>query len=512
MDRGANVARLAQETFDVLVIGGGATGAGVALDAATRGLKVALVERDDFASGTSSRSTKLVHGGVRYLQAAITRLDRAQFRLVREGLAERAILLRIAPHLVHPLRLVVPAYSWRDLLSYRIGLWLYDRIAGTQSLARSAFLSVDETLRVFPTLRRNGLRGGIAYHDGQFDDARMVLALLSTAAQAGAAIANRVEVTALSARDGNLDGAELVDRVSGKHFSVRARAVINATGPHCDALRRLEDPGATPMLSTSRGSHLVFDAAWAPAGDGLLIPRTTDGRVLFLLPWQGACLLGTTDIAAEAESVPQPEAAEVEYLLDQLGQWLDPALTRNQVRAQWAGLRPLIGNPARATSRIVREHHIEVGPKGLVSIAGGKWTTYRRMAELTVDRTIAVHGLIASAPCRTREQVLIGAHALSPGLADALMQAHGLDGDCAQHLVASYGDQAMHVLAHAGPAGKRRLLPDHPYLEAEVLWARDREMALSADDVLARRLRLSFVDSVAATTATARVEALLAQS
>lgn len=511
-DRVRNLERLERETFDVLVIGGGATGAGVALDAATRGLKVALVERADFASGTSSRSTKLVHGGVRYLQAAITRLDRAQFHLVQEGLAERAILLNIAPHLVHSLRLVVPARSWYDAITQRFGLWLYDRIAGRSALEPSRWLSASEVLASFPKLRRRGLRGGVAYHDGQFDDARMVMAVLATAAEASAVIANRVEVSALIERDARLAGAQVRDASTDRSFTIHARSLVNATGPQCDAVRRLEDPQADALLATSRGSHLALEAHWAPRGDGLLIPHTRDDRVLFLLPWQGASLLGTTDEAAEPVDDPTPQPQEEAYLLAHAGEWFEPAPQASDVRARWAGLRPLVAGRARNTARLVRDHYVEIGPKGLVSIAGGKWTTYRRMAEVTVDALVETAQLKVERTCQTRTLKLLGARSFHPQLASELARTHALESDIAAHLAASYGDRAEAVLAHGGPSHRQRLLPQHPFIEAEVLWARDREMALSAEDVLARRLRLAFTDAVAARALTPHVQALLDRS
>lgn len=512
MRRADQLARLPTETFDLLVIGGGASGAGVALDAVTRGLSVALVERDDFASGTSSRSTKLVHGGVRYLEAAVTRLDLAQFRLVREALAERATLLSIAPHLVRPLRTVVPAYSWWQVWVYRVGLWLYDRAAGKAAIRRSRFMSRTTMLRAFPRLRRDGLKGGVAYWDGQFDDARMAITLLATAARAGAVVANRVEVTGLTRHAGRLTGAKLRDRVSGREFAVRARAVVNATGPGSDVLRRMEDAQATDRIAASRGTHLALDGCWAPAGAGLLVPRTSDDRVLFLLPWQGGTLAGTTDVAAVATDAPEPTDAEIDYLLGQLGEWLQPAPTRADIRAQWAGLRPLIAEQTTSTARIVREHHVEVGPAGLVSIAGGKWTTYRLMAEETVDRVIETAGLDATGPCRTRALPLLGAEGYHPGLVRELAARHGLDDDVARYLARAYGGQAEQVLQQAGADGHERLLAGHPYLLAEVAWARDQEMALSVEDVLARRLRLAFIDTAAATAVRSRVQALLEMS
>ncbi len=511
MDRARHLARLAREAFDVLVIGAGATGAGVALDAASRGLSVALVERGDFAGGTSSRSTKLVHGGVRYLEAAVTQFDRAQFRLVREALAERATLLEIAPHLVHPLRTVVPVYRWREALFYRVGLWLYDRAAGDAAIGRSHFVSVDAMLRAFPSLCRDHLKGGVAYYDGQFDDARMALALVASAAREGAAVANRVEVDSLVEQHGRLVGAQVRDTISGDTWQADARVIVNATGPYSDAVRRMEHPAVPPLLAPSRGTHLAFDKRWAPQADGLLIPSTSDGRVLFLLPWQGGTLAGTTDVATDPTRDPEPAQDEIDYLLGQLGEWLQPAPSRADIRACWAGLRPLIGEKSASTAHIVREHHIETGPKGLVTIAGGKWTTYRLMAEETVDCIIETTPLEPAGSCRTRELILVGGDGFDAHLARELATQHHLDDDIADHLAHAYGGCARQLLAEAGTDGTHRLAADHPCIEAEVIWAQRHEMAQTVDDVLARRLRLSFLDADAATAARPRVEALLAR-
>lgn len=509
MGRAANLARLGNETFDVLVVGGGATGAGVALDAASRGLRTALVERGDFAGGTSSRSTKLVHGGVRYLEAAVTQFDRAQFHLVREALAERTILFSIAPHLVHPLRTVVPVYSFAQAAFYRTGLWLYDRAAGEAAIGRSHFVSRTEVLRSFPRLRRRALKGGVAYYDGQFDDARMNIGLVATAAREGTAVANRVEAVALLEKDGRLNGARVRDGLSGRQFDLRASVVVNAAGPGGDAVRRLENPRAEPLLAVSRGTHLAFERAWAPGADGLLIPKTSDGRVLFLLPWEGRVIAGTTDVRAEFVDAPAPNAQEQEYLFGQLAEWLEPEPKRADLRAAWAGLRPLVAEGATGTARIVREHHIEVGPKGLVTIAGGKWTTYRLMAEETVNRMIEVAGLKPRSRCCTRELPLVGAEGYRADMADELAGYHGLDADIADHLARSYGGLAATLLAEMEAGGERRLAVGYPYIEAEVTWARRHEMALTAEDILARRLRLAFLDEAAAAAARPRVETLL---
>ncbi|MGH8273391.1 MAG: glycerol-3-phosphate dehydrogenase/oxidase [Gammaproteobacteria bacterium] len=509
MDRKTNLARLENETFDVLVIGGGATGAGVALDAVSRGLATALVERGDFAGGTSSRSTKLVHGGVRYLEAAVTRLDRAQFHLVREALAERATLLSIAPHLVHPLRTVVPVYSLAQAAFYRTGLWLYDRAAGEAAIGHSHFLSRAEALRSFPRLRRKGLKGGVAYYDGQFDDARMNIALAATAVREGAALANRVEALALLPKDGRLAGARVRDGLNGREFDIRARVVVNAAGPGSDAVRRLENPRAEPLLAVSRGTHLAFDRDWAPGADGLLIPKTSDGRVLFLLPWQGRTIAGTTDVGTETSDDPEPSEAERDYLFGQLAEWLEPAPARTDLRAAWAGLRPMIAEGAAGTARIVREHHIEVGPKGLVTIAGGKWTTYRLMAEETVNRVVETAKLTPRNGCRTHELPLVGAEGYRADLAEELAEQYNLDAGVATHLARSYGGLAAMLLAEMEEGGARRLAAGYPYIEAEVAWVLQHEMALTAEDILARRLRLAFLDEAATAAVRPRIEALL---
>lgn len=510
MNRAANLERMKAESFDVLVIGGGATGTGTALDAASRGLKVALVEAGDFASGTSSRSTKLVHGGVRYLESAVAHFDRGQFHLVREALAERATVLSIAPHLAHALRTVVPAYSLREAAFYRIGLWLYDRAAGKAGLGRSHFVSRKSMLSSFPALKRRGLRGGVAYYDGQFDDARMNVTLAATAAQAGAAVANYVSATALRIGDGRVCGARVRDMIGGDAIEIEARVVINATGPFCDGIRRMEDPSAEPIMRPSRGTHLAFDGQWTPGGDALLIPRTSDGRVLFFIPWEGAAIAGTTDVPAAAASVPAPTEEEEEYLFRQLGEWLEPTPRREELRASWAGLRPLVAPPGNGggTKDIVREHHVEVGARGLVTIAGGKWTTYRLMAEEVVDRAMEEAGFEAG-PCRTRELKLAGAEGYSESLARELAERHGLPSDIAAHLARAYGTRAEAVLALAPGAPDERLAKGYPYVAAEVAWAARHEMALGAEDVLARRLRLTFIDAAAAQVARPRVESLL---
>lgn len=500
----------ATDAVDVLVIGGGATGAGAALDAVTRGLSVALIERDDLSSGTSSRSTKLIHGGVRYLEKAVKQLDRSQFALVRDALRERAVLLANAPHLCHPLPLVTPLYSLLQVPYVMTGLKLYDVLAGRANLHPSRFVNAREAKRRFPQLKAAGLRGGVVYYDGQFDDARMNVAIAMSAVERGAMVLTHAAVEALVHEAGRVAGAEVRDRVDGSSFTLRARAVVNATGPYADAIRRLDDPEAAAMLSASSGVHVVLDQRFSPPDTGLLIPETEDGRVLFLLPWLGHTLVGTTDQSAPVVDEPQATEEEIAYILRHVAQYFDLPVGRDDVKAAWSGLRPLVADPAAAdTARLSRDHVVNVSERGLVTIAGGKWTTYRRMAVDAIDAAVTAGGLRPQRPSETLELRLVGAERLEAGGVAAL-QAFGFDADVAEHLHGAYGDRAQVVAGMADRLDLRERLADgHPFIEAEVAYARAHELALDARDVLERRMRLQFLDAAAAEAAQPRVEAIL---
>ncbi len=512
-DREAQVARLRSDDgpFDVLVVGGGATGAGVALDAATRGLRVALVERGDFSCGTSSRSTKLIHGGVRYLEAAVKHFDRSQFNLVRDALHERAVLLRIAPHLSQPLPIVTPLYNWLEVPYYLTGLKLYDWLAGRANLQPSRFVDAREALQRFPMLRHQGLRGGVLYYDGQFDDARMNVAIVLTAAREGAVTANYLEVEDLLVEDGRVRGATVTDRLSGDRFDIAARAVVNATGPFTDAVRRMEDPDARPMVTASSGIHIVLDQRFSPPATGLLIPQTDDGRVLFLLPWHGHTLVGTTDNEAEIEAEPRAHEDEIAYVLRHVERYFDVPVERSDVKAAWSGLRPLVSDPQAAdTAGLSRDHVVNVGPAGLVTIAGGKWTTYRRMAVDAVNQAVSVAGLEPERESTTASLPLVGAEGFSAQGAGDLQERFALEADVASHLNRAYGSFAAEVARLATEGLERRLVPEQPYLEAEVVYAARHEYARSTADVLWRRLRLAMLDEEDARRALGRVAELLA--
>lgn len=509
--REAALGSLTSRHFDVLVVGGGATGAGIALDSATRGLSVALLERADFSEGTSSRSTKLLHGGVRYLELAVKRLDRAQFRLVRDALHERYTLLKLAPHLSNTIPLVTPLYSWLELPYYWVGLKAYDLFSGAgYRIGASRLLGREETLRRLPGLRGEGLRGSVMYFDGQFDDSRMNVALVRTAEANGAVVLNHAEVTQLHVTNGRVSGASFVDRVTGNSHDVQARVVINATGPFVDQVRKMEDPTAEDVLTASSGTHIVLAGDLLPNGSGMLIPKTDDGRVLFLLPWQGHTLVGTTDNPAVAQADPKAPEEDVAYLLDYLGRYMQRTFTKDEVLSTWVGYRPLV-KPKKSvsTASITRDHHIEVSSAGLVTITGGKWTTYRLMALDALDRALESAGMSAG-PSRTAETPLVGAEGYGPGLAADLSTRFGLDEAVAVHLARSYGGEAVAVLDMGRERGLlERLHPGHPYLEAEVRFAKEREHAVTADDVLERRLRLGFLDRAAAESVRNRVDELL---
>ncbi|XP_072274273.1 glycerol-3-phosphate dehydrogenase, mitochondrial [Pyxicephalus adspersus] len=504
--------------FDVLVIGGGATGCGCALDAVTRGLKTALVERDDFSSGTSSRSTKLIHGGVRYLQKAIMKLDVEQYKLVKEALHERANLLEIAPHLSAPLPIMLPVYKWWQLPYYWVGIKAYDLVAGSQCLKSSYVLSKSKALELFPMLQKDRLVGAIVYYDGQHNDARMNLAIALTAARYGAATANYTEVVRLLKKTDPLSGKERVcgarcrDVLTGQEFDIRAKCVINATGPFTDSVRKMDDQEVGNICQPSAGVHIVMPGYYSPDNMGLLDPATSDGRVIFFLPWEKMTIAGTTDTPTEVTHHPIPTEEDINFILTEVRNYLstDVEVRRGDVLAAWSGIRPLVTNPnSTDTQSISRNHVVDVAESGLVTIAGGKWTTYRSMAEDTLDAAIKAHNLKAS-PCKTVGLFLEGGKDWSPTLYIRLVQDYGLESEVAQHLAATYGDKAFEVAKMAKVTGKRwpivgkRLVSEFPYIEAEVKYAL-KEYACSAIDVISRRTRLAFLNVQAAEEALPRI-------
>ncbi|MDR1936803.1 MAG: FAD-dependent oxidoreductase [Candidatus Accumulibacter sp.] len=500
-----------QDVFDLLIVGGGATGCGIAVDAASRGLKVALVEKNDFAEGTSSKSTKLVHGGVRYLEMAVKKFDRAQYHLVKEALFERGIFLQNAPHLSGRVPLVTPLYTWWEVPYVFAGLVLYDLLAGKLGLGRSCLVGRKEALRRFPMLRGEKLKAGVIYYDGQFHDARMAITLVLTAQEHGAVLANHVEAISFEKKEGRLCGARVRDLIGGEEFDIRARCLINAAGPFVDRVRQMDDPGAKQLLNAASGIHIVLSRRFVPPDTGMLIPKTEDGRVLFVLPWQKHALIGTTDTPDEIVEHPRPREEEIAYLLRHINRYFNLSVQRSDVLSAWSGLRPLVQfDDSASTAQLVREHLLQVSPSGLVTMAGGKWTSYRKMAEEAVDRAIDSAGLQAPGPCRTLHLRLFGAERYVPEIFQVLTRDYGLEADVAEHLQHAFGDQAMNVARLAGEDLSARLHADHPYIEAEVVYAARHELAERASDVLARRIPLALLDNAAARAALPRVVELLA--
>ncbi len=501
----------AGETFDLVIIGGGATGCGIAVDAASRGLKVALLEKNDIAEGTSSRSTKLVHGGVRYLEKAVKRLDKAQYDLVKEGLHERGVLLKNAPHLSHPIAFVTPLYRWIDVPQVFAGLKLYDLLAGKMGIGHSRFLSRREILKRFPAVKAKGLKAGVLYYDGQFNDARMAVALAMTARDHGAVVANHLEVIQLNKEQNKISSVTVKDQLSGETWDIRTRGTINATGPFGDRIRKMDDPDVDQIISASSGIHLVLDKRFAPPANGLMIPKTEDGRVLFVLPWQGHALIGTTDDPARITEHPKTTQEEIDYLLRHVSKYFAIKITRNDIKSYWSGLRPLVADPKAAdTSNLVRDHVISLSPGGLLTIVGGKWTSYRRMAEDTVNQAVKAFQLAPTRPCQTTHMPVVGGDNFDPDGDKTITAKYGFASDIASNLNQAYGSRALAVAELSREGLAARLHQDHPFIEAEVIYAVAHEFAVHAIDVLTRRLPLSLIDKAAAAAAAPRTIELMA--
>eukprot|EP00611_Tribonema_gayanum_P009894 TRINITY_DN19778_c0_g1_i1.p1 TRINITY_DN19778_c0_g1~~TRINITY_DN19778_c0_g1_i1.p1 ORF type:complete len:456 (+),score=128.47 TRINITY_DN19778_c0_g1_i1:95-1462(+) len=384
--REAQLSRLKSEHFDVLVIGGGCVGSGVALDAAMRGMNTAMIEANDFGAGTSGRSTKLIHGGIRYLETAFKKLDLESLHLVREALEERAYMLRAAPYMNKPLPIMIPIYTWWELPYMWAGAKVYDLVAGSRrAVPPSHYMSAEEALFNFPMLRGAGLKGAVIYYDGQMNDTRMSLTIALTATQSGAAVASRVRAVSLikDARSGRVAGARLRDETTGEEWSVTASAVVNATGCFADAVRHLDDPALQPLITPAAGVHVMLPDHFSPSKMGLIVPRTADGRVLFFLPWEGATIAGTTDSESELTMLPRPTQAEVDFIIQESNRFLSCRVRRDDAIAAWSGIRPLVRDPTKmgeGTKALSRSHVVETLPSGLITITGGKWTTYRRSA------------------------------------------------------------------------------------------------------------------------------------
>lgn len=477
--------------WDIIIVGGGATGLGAAVDAASRGFKTLLVEQEDFAKGTSSRSTKLVHGGVRYLA-------QGNIKLVLEALKERGLLLKNAPHLSFTTSFIIPAYKWWEKIYYGIGLKIYDVMAGKLSLGNTKIISKKTTEHLLPTIQKTNLKGGIMYKDGQFDDTRLAINLAQTAAENGATILNYCRVTNLIKEGSKTAGIIVTDCINQKKYTLKAKVVINATGVFTNAVLKMDHAEKPDLVSPSQGVHLVLDKKFFPGHDALMIPKTTDGRVLFAVPWHGKVVVGTTDTPLEKIDLePRATDTEIDFILNNVNIYLDAAISRKDVKSVFAGLRPLVKiTGVKKTALMPRDHTILISESGLVTITGGKWTTYRRMAKDVIDKAIVSAGLKYK-ECVT-EHLKIHGFINENNKADAL-NFYGIDAEEIKKIIDA--DKTLAAFLYS----------TLPYTKACVIWAVRNEMAMMVEDVLARRIRILFLDAQAAIDCAPEVAALMAQ-
>ena len=484
------------EPWDICIIGGGATGLGMAVDAASRGFSTLLLERSDFAKGTSSRSTKLVHGGVRYLQ-------QGNIKLVTEALHERGILRRNAPHLVKDQSFIVPNYKWWEGPFYGIGLKVYDWMAGSLGLGPSRLLSREETLELAPTLDAEGLRGGVLYHDGQFDDARLAISLAHTAHREGATLLNYFGVDGLTKQDGKITGVRAFDSIASRHYEIKARSVLNCTGVFSDSLLQMDQPGNEPIIAPSQGVHIVLDKSFLPGEAAILVPHTDDGRVLFAVPWHDKIIVGTTDTpVTRIDAEPRAQEEEVDFILRQISRYLKKDPERKDIKSVFAGLRPLVKGSSKKTAELSRDHLIAVSASGMITVTGGKWTTYRRMAEDGINTAIAKAGL-PDKPCITSTLPIHGAHTIEQGPQPpvdfhAPLYYYGTDADTIRQI-------AIDEPELAAPLHERL-----PYTRAEIAWAGRKELCMTVEDALSRRTRALLLDAKAAIECAPLTASLLA--
>jgi glycerol-3-phosphate dehydrogenase len=494
MDRIKNLAQIKEKNkvWDIAVIGGGASGLGVALDALSRGLSVVLVDKSDFAKGTSSRSTKLVHGGVRYLA-------QGDIMLVFEALKERGRLLRNAPHLTHNQPFIIPIYNLFDKLQYGIGLKIYDWMAGKLRLGKSRFISKRETIDRIPQLKQEGLKGGVVYHDGQFDDARLALSIAMTCDEMGGCMLNYMKVNSLIKNEkGKITGIWVKDGEDGSKYDIKAKMVVNATGVFADKILQMDKPDAPKSIQPSQGIHLVLDKSFLGGKDALMIPKTSDGRVLFAVPWLDKIVVGTTDTLRDKPKLePEALSKEIDFILETAEGYLSNAPSRKDVKAVFAGLRPLAApkEGSTKTKEISRSHKVIVSESKLVSITGGKWTTFRKMGEDTVNYFTKITG----------EQ-------MKPS-ASAEIKYHGYTIKPESGHWKGYGTdaEAIRELIKNQPELGEKLHPNFPYTQAEVVWSTRHEMALNVDDILGRRTRMLFLDARAALEMAPKVAVLMAK-
>jgi glycerol-3-phosphate dehydrogenase len=495
-NRAEQLKNIAGKSFDLCIIGGGATGAGCALDAQLRGLRTVMLDAGDFAGATSSAATKIVHGGVRYLEEAIKDVDPKEYHVLMRALRERVRMLDNAPHLTRRLEFIVPSYSWLNVAYLDIGLKIYDWLAGAGRISPSKFLSREDTLKRMPTLKQEGLIGSVMYADGQLDDARYAMALVQSFAEKGGSAINYARVTAFN-RDssGRLSGVRVTDQLTANSFEIAARAIVNATGPFSDAIRQLATPSVTKRMRLSKGAHILLPMEILPSEEAMLIPKTDDGRVLFAVPWLGRLLVGTTEQEVSPDEEYFVSRADVAFMLGQLNKYLERPVTPSQIVSGFAGARPLVSSgESESTKELARDDVMEIdAASGLISIMGGKWTTHRAMAEDTINAAQKALGVpVTESP--TKSYLLHGSQGFSEGFWEELVRTYSISKETAQHLASKFGTAARDVLqlARENPRLAQPILAGHPQVQAEVIYSVREELAAAIEDVIARRLGIQF--------------------
>lgn len=494
MNRSELLSRMIEHSgrpWDIIITGGGATGAGIALDAASRGYDTLLLEQEDFGKGTSSRSTKLIHGGVRYLA-------QGNISLVLEALMERGLILKNAPHLTFNQQFLVPVYSGWEVLKYTAGLKFYDLLAGKLSLGKSRFINRTEVLRQIPNLKKDGLKGGVIYHDGQFDDSRLLISIIRTAGRFGCISMNYFSVNGLlKDKTGKVNGVKAKDIISGLEYDFMSKMVINATGVFADDIIRMDSEVMERSIRPSQGIHIVLERKFLEGDTAIMIPRTDDGRVLFIIPWYDHLVAGTTDTPINIISAePKALEEEIDFILKTASDYLTISPERKDILTVFAGLRPLVahaGDPEN-TRELSRSHRITISPSNLVSVEGGKWTTYRRMAQDTLDKA-AKKGIIDKRPCITHMLPLTGE--IENGWRNSRLHIYGSNSKEIERLINEGNDKTLHPLL--------------PYTTAEIIWICRNEMPLKIDDVLARRTRALFLNAKASLEMAPDVAAIMAK-
>jgi glycerol-3-phosphate dehydrogenase len=524
MKRDLNLSQLKEQAFDICIIGGGASGAGCALDAALRGFKVALIEKEDFAAETSSKSTKLIHGGVRYLEQAFKNFDFAQLKQVKHGLEERHIVLKNAPHLARPLALMTPVFSWIEGVYFTIGLKLYGWFAKNDSLPKSKWLSNKETFERIPTLAKN-IHSAVMYYDGQLDDARYCLALAHSAEEAGSVVVNHAQVIDFQYdKNKKLTAVKIKDTIEDKDFELKAKVFINCTGATADHIRLMANPSLKKRIRPSKGVHIILPYNVLNSNSALLIPKTPDGRVVFALPFEGELMVGTTDDDyTHLDEEPILNEKEIDYILETLAPYMANKVEKHQVKSGFGGLRPLIVADERtSTKSLVRDHEVEIDAQSqLISLLGGKWTTYRLMAKDTIDdaeKILMAHpemiGKRAFSACKTDEHILVGGENYNPNDYKELSKKYNVPEEITQHLTNKYGSRAIKIinLIENNRELSERLTPQYPHIKAEVVYTAQEEMACTVRDFMARRTRLEIMDWQTAHDITPKVARLLGET